>query len=215
MLTLYFHPLSSYCWKALIGLYETETVFETVLVNLGDPVDRAAFQAVWPLGKFPVLKDEGRGAVVPESTIILDYIDQFHPGPSRLIPTDPDAAWKTRLADRIFDLHLHHHMQEIVADRLRPAGQKDPTGVAQHRAKLLAGYAEVERMLADQTWLSGGQFGLVECAALPALFYGDKVEAIGPEYPLTRAYLERLKARPSVARVLEEAAPYFQYFPAG
>ncbi|MDB5453891.1 MAG: glutathione S-transferase [Caulobacteraceae bacterium] len=210
-LTLYYHPLSSYCWKALIGLYENGVAFDPVIVDLGDASSRAAFQAIWPAGKFPVLKDGE--TVVPEATVILEYLDSFHPGPVRFVPSDPGAAWRTRLADRVFDLHLHQHMQRIVADRLRPADDKDPYGVADERTKLVGGYRLAEHLLADGETLSGGAFGLAECAAFPALHYGDKVHPIGPEFPRLRAYLERLTARPSVQRVLDEAQPYFQYFP--
>jgi glutathione S-transferase len=48
---------------------------------------------------------------------------------------------------------------------------------------------------------------------MPALFYADKVEPFEGRWPNAAALLERLKARPSVARVLREAEPYFQYFP--
>jgi glutathione S-transferase len=214
MIKLYYHPLSSFCWKALIGLYENGTAFEPVMVNLGDAADREAFYKIWSIGKFPVIRDEARGATVPESTILLDYMDQHYPGPARLIPADPDAALQTRLADRVFDLHLHEHMQGIVGDRLRPADAKDPFGVAQSKAKLAQGYAEVEHMLDGKDWLSGGGFGLAECAALPALYYGDKAVPIEKAtHPRLRAYFERLLARPSVQRVLKEAEPYFHMFP--
>ncbi len=130
-LTLYYHPLSSFCWKALIGLYENEVPFDPVLVNLGDPDSRAAFLAVWPAGKFPVLVDTNRDeAVVPEATVILEYLDAYHAGAVRFVPAKPEGAlagpgWPTGSAD----LHMHVHMQRIVADRLRPAADKDPVGV--------------------------------------------------------------------------------------
>ncbi|MGC1304997.1 MAG: glutathione S-transferase N-terminal domain-containing protein [Caulobacteraceae bacterium] len=75
-LPLYFHPLSSFCWKALIALYEADIPFEPKLVDLSDPAQRTAFQAVWPPAKFPVLRDESRGRTAPESTIIIDYLAQ-------------------------------------------------------------------------------------------------------------------------------------------
>lgn len=215
-LTLYYHPLSSYCWKALIGLYENEIPFDPVLVNLGDPDSRAAFLAVWPAGKFPVLVDSNRDdAVVPEATVILEYLDAFHGGAVRFVPSKPEGAWRTRLADRVCDLHLHVHMQRIVADRLRSAVDKDPVGVAEARASLIKGYGLIETLLADADWLSAGRFGLADCAAFPALYYGDKVEPIGEEFVQTRDYLKRLGSRTSVLRVLDEAEPYFQYFPVG
>src|SRR5471030_609240 len=112
-LTLYYHPLSSFCWKALIALYEAEVPFEPRVVNLGDPADRATFQAVWPLAKFPVLRDEGAGRTVPESSIIVEYLARTQPSAAALIPADPDAAMQTRLLDRLIDSYIHLPFQQI------------------------------------------------------------------------------------------------------
>lgn len=210
-LTLHYHPLASFCWKVLIGLYENQTPFTPVLVDLGDPASRAAFYSLWPLGKMPVLEDAEKGEVVAESSVILDYLDAHHPGPVRFTPQED--AWRVRLWDRIFDLHLHQAMQKVVTDRIRPQGQGDPFGVGEARSQIRAAYGVIENGLAGRDWLSGGGFGLAECAAAPALYYADRVEPLGDERPLTAAYLERLKARPSFARVLAEAEPYFKYFP--
>ena len=56
-LTLYYHPIASFCWKALIALYETNTPFQPLLVDLGDPASRDAFAKLWPPAKFPVLHE--------------------------------------------------------------------------------------------------------------------------------------------------------------
>ena len=210
-LTLYFHPLSSFCWKALVALYEADIAFEPKMVNLGDPADRAAFQAVWPLAKFPVLRDEGRGRTVPESTIIIDYLAQHHPSAAGLIPADPDLARQVRLLDRLIDSYIHLPMQQVVAERMRPEGQHDPYGADQARGALRRGYDLVAPMIAGP-WAMGEAFTLADCAALPALYYADYAVSLSG-WPALAAYLERLKARPSVARVLEEAQPFFQYFP--
>lgn len=210
-LTLYYHPLSSFCWKALIALYEADVAFEPRMVNLGDPADRAAFQAVWPLAKFPVLRDEARGQTVPESTIIIDYLARTYPSAASLMPADPGLAWQTRLRDRLIDSYIHLPFQQIVADRLRPDGKHDPFGVEQNRAAVRAGYDLLEPMVGE-AWAMGETFTLPDCAALPALFYADYAVPLA-DWPGLAAYLGRLKARPSVARVLTEAEPYFQYFP--
>jgi len=210
-LTLYYHPLSSFCWKALIALYEADLAFEPRMVNLGDPADRAAFQAVWPLAKFPVLRDEARGQTVPESTIIIDYLARTYPSAASLIPTDPDLAWQTRLRDRLIDSYIHLPFQQVVSERLRPDDKKDPFGVGRARAQVRQGYDLLEPMTGD-AWAMGETFTLPDCAALPALFYADYAIPLA-EWPGLAAYLGRLKARPSVARVLAEAEPYFQYFP--
>src|ERR1043165_2151061 len=119
-LTLHFHPLSSFCHKVLIALYENGTPFTGKLVNLQDEAERAALRALWPIGKFPVLQDSARDRVVPESSIIIEYLDQHYPGRTKVIPSDPDAARQMRLRDRYFDLHIHMQMQKIVGDRRRP-----------------------------------------------------------------------------------------------
>ena len=90
-LTLYFHPLASYCRKAVIALYENDTPFTRHLVDLGDPAERAALKKLWGVGKFPVLRDEARNETVPESSIIVEYLAAIIAGPPALIPEIPAA----------------------------------------------------------------------------------------------------------------------------
>jgi len=210
-LTLYFHPLSSFCWKALIALYEAGVPFEPKVVDLGDPAQRAAFQAVWPLAKFPVLRDEARGRTEPESTIIIDYLAQYYPAAAVLIPADPDLARQVRLLDRLIDNYIHLPFQQVVNERMRPDDRHDPFGADQARGVIRQGYDLVAPMIAGP-WAMGESFTLADCAALPALYYADYGVSLAG-WPELAAYLERLKARPSVARVLQEAQPFFKYFP--
>ncbi len=211
-LKLYYHPLASFCWKPLIALYENAVRFEPILVDLGDETSRAAFLAVWPIGKFPVLRDEAADRTVPESTIIVEYLAHRHPGPVPLLPDDPDEALQVRLADRFLDRYVHEPMQKIVGDRLRPVGKRDPFGVEHARAEIETAYGVLEGWLANRAWAGGAAFSLADCAAAPALFYADKVSPLGGHGRLA-AYLDRLKERPSFARVLAEAEPYFHMVP--
>jgi glutathione S-transferase len=212
-LTLHAHPLSSFCWKVLIGLYENDIAFEKAMVNLGDPAGREAFLKLSPMGKMPALRDDARDETVIETSVILDYLDLHYPGRVRFVPQNPDFAWRMRFWDRFFDHYIHHPMQRVVADRLRPPEVKDGFGVDESRAQLATACDHLEKELADgRTWMLG-DFGLADCAAMPALFYANKVQALEGRWPLALAYLERLKARPSVQRVLTEAEPFFQYFP--
>ena len=119
-LKLYFHPLSSFCWKALIALYENDTPFTPQIVNLGDEAERTALLKLWPIGKFPVLRDDVHEQTIPETSIIVEYLDRHYPGRTRFIPADVDLAWQNRLSDRFYDFYVHHSMQKIVGDRLRP-----------------------------------------------------------------------------------------------
>ncbi len=212
-LKLYFHPLSSFCMKALVALYETGTPFEKQIVDFSDETQRAEFYALWPIGKFPVLQDAAKDRLVPEGTIIIEYLAQHYPGGSRLIPADPDEAREVRLRDRIHDLYVNTLMQKIVTDKLRPEGQNDGFGVEEARTRLNAALGIIEADMAGKQWAVGDAFTMADCAACPALFYADKVMPLGERHPNAAAYLERLLARPSFARVLEEAQPYFALFP--
>ncbi|HEY2514830.1 MAG TPA: glutathione S-transferase family protein [Polyangiaceae bacterium] len=206
--TLYFHPLSSFCQKALIGLYELDVPFTKRVVDLLDPEDRAAFLKVWPLGKFPVLRDEARRLTLPETSIILEHIDRQH----RLIPADPDRARECRLRDRFHDLYVNVPLGKIVTDNLRPADRHDPFGVEQARAQLEAAYGILDDWMREGPWAVGDAFTMADCAAAPALFFSQKVAPFGARKHLA-AYYARLEARPSFARVLEEAKPYLAMFP--
>ena len=217
-LTLHFHPLSSFCHKALIALYENDTPFTPKLVNLQDEGERSAFRALWPIGKFPVLEDAARDRMVPESSIIIEYLDRHYPGKTRFIPADPDLARQMRMRDRFFDLHVHMQMQKIIGDRLRPADRKDPHGVEEARALMATALGMLERDMAtndvtNKPWAMGDTFTMADCAAAPALFYADKISPLAGSYPNVAAYLDRLTGRPSYARALKEAEPYFKFFP--
>ena len=211
-LVLHYHPLSSYCWKVLIGLYELEAPFEARMVNLGDPGDRAAYAGLWPTAKIPLLQDAGR--IVPETSIQLEYLDRRFGG-GRLLPGDPQACLEARLWDRLFDNYVMTPMQKIVADHLRTDDAKDPSGTAEARALLQTAYGMIEARLSGEgcAWVAGSDFGLADCAAAPSLFYAHLLEPFGEDRPALAAYFERLVARPSVARVLNEARPVFQFFP--
>jgi glutathione S-transferase len=123
-LTLHFHPLASFCWKALIALYENDTPFTPNMVDLGNAAERAALLKLWPIGKFPVLRDDTREQTIPESSIIIEYLDRHYPGGTKFIPADSDLAWQTRLRDQVYDLYVHLPMQKIIGDRLRPRKRK-------------------------------------------------------------------------------------------
>ncbi|SCW72268.1 glutathione S-transferase [Sphingobium faniae] len=210
---LYYHPLSSYCWKVLIPLYENATPFTPRLLSQEDAEAAAEWMALWPIGRFPVLRDERRGQTVAEASIIIEYLDRHAPGPFRAIPADADAALEARLMDRLFDNYVMGPMQAIVADRLRPEAARDPHGVAQSRQMLTKAYALLEERMAGRTWAAGEDVSLADCAAAPSLFYADKVEPMRRDFPTLAAYLDRLEARAGFARVLAEKEPYWSMFP--
>ena len=213
-LTLYFHPLASFCHKVLIALYENDTPFTPHIVDLGDAASRAAFEKVWPIAKFPVLVDDAAGRTIPESSIIIEYLAQHFPGRTPLVPADPDLARQTRMRDRFYDHYVHHQMQKIVGDRIRPDGKKDPYGVDDAKRILAVAYGMIDQEMSGKAWAMGGAFTMADCAAAPALFFANKVLPLSDAHTNVSAYLKRLTERPSYARGLEEAQPYMKFFPA-
>jgi glutathione S-transferase len=212
-LELYFHPLSSFCQKVLVALYENDVPFEPHLVDLGNAAARAQLERIWPIARFPVLRDTARDRTIPESSIIIEYLAQHHPGRTPLVPADADVARQTRLRDRFYDLYVNVPMQKIVGDRLRPADRHDPHGVEEARTLLRTALGMVEQDMATKTWAMGDAFTMADCAAAPALFYADLVLPFGDTHANAAAYLGRLRERPSFARALAEARPYLALFP--
>lgn len=212
-LTLYYHPFSSFCQKVLVALYERDVPFERQVVDLSDPAQRKALERFWAMGKFPVLRDEARGMTVPESSLIVEYLDRAHPGPPPLVPADPDSALKARMWDRFFDHYVELPLQKAVGDTFRPDGARDPHGVEEAGALLGRAYDILEEALADGSpWVAGESFTLADCGAAPALFYANMVRPFAGR-PRLEAYYERLRARPSFARAVDEAREYRGFFP--
>lgn len=212
-LTLHMHPLSSFCQKVLIALYENGTPFEKHFLDLADPAAAAAFRKLWPMARMPVLVDAARAVTLPEATIIVEYLQQHYPGPVGLIPADPAYALHVRLMDRFFDLYVMQSMQKIVLDNLRPEGAHDPHGVKEARTVLGTALDLFERDMATRPWAAGEDFTLADCAAAPALFFVGKIMPLARNHPNIVRYFERLCARPSYARALEESEPYLSNFP--
>lgn len=208
-LTLYYHPLSSYCHKVLIALYEHGIDFERRIIDLTDATDRAELQALWPIGKFPVLRDHARQRSVPETTIIIEYLDRLYPGQHLLLPADWETALEVRLWDRFFDNYVQHPMQQIVSDRLFGANGD----LTKERSLLTTAYGMLERQLASRTWVASPDFSLADCAAAPALFYASTLQPFPEDCRHLSAYFDRLTQRPSFKRVIDEARPYFSLYP--
>lgn len=208
-LTLYYHPLSSYCHKVLIALYENTTEFEKRIIDLTDDADRAELQAHWPLVKFPVISDHLRQRALPEATIIIEYLDHYYPGEQPLVPNDWEAALEVRLWDRFFDNYVQGPLQQIVADRLHGTN----ADLSKQRSTLETAYAMLEHRMASRIWVAGEDFSLADCAATPALFYASTLVPFPSEFKHLSAYFDRLTRRPSIQRVIDEARPYFSLYP--
>jgi glutathione S-transferase len=211
MVRLYGHPFAAFCWKALIALYERGIPFEFLMVDAEHPENLDAVRRLGPAGQFPVLVD-GERAVI-ESAAIIEYLDLHHGDAPPMTPKDPRAAIEARQMDGVFDDYLMAPLSRMVLNALRAEGLRDPLADAEGGGGLDRAYAWFERWMAGRTWAANNAFGLADCAAAPALFYAHWGRPIPQAHTALHAYRARLLARPSVARVVDEARPWRANFP--
>jgi glutathione S-transferase len=208
MMKLHYSPLSTYSQKAMIALYEKGVAFEPALVDLMSPEGRAAYEAIYPIGKVPLLVLDG-GHMIPESTIIIEYLEGHYPNQgTKLIPEGVDAARQVRFMDRMCDLYLNNPIVTLLFNKI--GFMKSDEATLQKAGKHLRHTCErLNERLEKQPWLCGEQFSMADCAAIPPLFYAAFCAPL-TDYPQLMRYAERAKARPSYARVMAEFVPIWQ-----
>lgn len=211
MLQVYGHPFASFYWKVLIALYERDVPFDFLMVDPQHPQHGAALARLSPTGQFPVLVDGGRSVI--ESSAIIEYLDLHHGSAPPMVPPDARAAIEARQMDGVFDDYVMAPLQRMVFNVLREEDKRDPHVPGEATAALDKAYAWLERWMQGRTWAANERFGIADCAAAPALFYAHWGHPIPPEHAALRAYRARLLARPSIARVVDEARPWRAYFP--
>ncbi len=192
---LYYHPLSTFSQKTLIALYEKGATFEREIVDLTSEEKRAEYRKFYPLGKIPVLVD--RDKFIPESSIIIEYLETAIAGGTRLIPEDRETARRVRFHDRTNDLYLDDPAVSILFER----------DVAKAKETLDVTYRFLDKQLEKRTWLVGETFTMADCAEAPPLGYLRRIHPFDA-FKNVAAYWNRLAERPSVRRVLDEAKPY-------
>jgi glutathione S-transferase len=170
------------------------------------------FLKLWPTGKIPLLLDDDR--VVPETSVMIEYLQQRHAPEAQLLPSDTTTCLQARLWDRLFDNYVMTPVQSIVGQQLRNAAARDAQAADSARTTLAMAYGMIEQQLADgREWTVGSQFSIADCAAAPSLFYAATLVPFDDGQTHLKTYFERLIARPSVQRVLQEAKPWFKYYP--
>lgn len=195
---LYYHPLSTYSQKTLIALYEKGASFEREIIDLTSAEKRAEFKKFYPLGKVPVLVDGDK--FIPESSIIIEYLEGAIAGGTRLIPEDRETARKVRFHDRTNDLYLDEPAVNVLFER----------DVAKAKETLDVTYRFLDKHLDKRSWLVGETFTMADCAAAPALGYLRQVYPFAT-FSNVDAYWNRIAERPSVRRALDEAKPYLHH----
>jgi glutathione S-transferase len=204
---LYYHPLSTYSQKVMIALNEKGIDYQPQLVDLMSPEARTAYEKVYPIGKVPFLKPS-EDYQVPESTSIIEYLEDKFPKTPRLIPAGGDTPRHVRFIDRQADLYLNDPIVELLFQKLgfRPQNSE---AAAKARKYLSYTYPYFDKRVANQKWLCGDAFTMADCSAIPPLFYAQTVMPFDT-YPGIVAYWQRAQKRPSYAKVRAEFEPLWK-----
>jgi glutathione S-transferase len=206
---LYYFPLSTYSQKVMLAIHERGLDLEHVPVDLRDDADRARYREIYPLGKIPLLVlDDGH--LIPESSIIVEYLDTLGDAANRLIPHEPTASRRTRFHDRMFDLYLNDAVATLIFEGWKPPAQRNEEGMETARFRAGVIYDFMEQHLASRTWMMGDAFTLADCAAAPPLAYARQVFPFQGREAI-EAYWERLQARESWRAVAAQVAPYLEW----
>jgi glutathione S-transferase len=208
IMKLYYLPVSTYSQKALLALYEKAVEFERELVYLQDPEARKNYEALYPLGKVPLLMVDG-DHMIPESSIIIEYLEGHFSTGTKLIPDTVDEARQVRFMDRMCDLYLDNPVVKLLFQGMKPEAEQNLEEQATAKKQLGINYQHMNQRLAGQDWLCGSGFSMADCAAIPPLFYAQQVYPF-ENYENITAYYERAKSRPSYQQVLEEALPVWE-----
>jgi glutathione S-transferase len=206
---LYYNPLSTFSQKTLLAFYEKDVAFERALVQLGDAEARAAYEKIYPLGKVPLVTMED-GYMIPESTIIIEYLDTHYNQGTQLIPKDIDDARRVRFMDRMIDLYVNEPAIKVVFDKIK-LREYTPFDMERAHKYLNVSYEYLNRDLENNEWVCGKDFTMADCALIPCLFNLEQFFPFGAHANIVR-YWKQAQQRPTYRRVQEELIPAWKAF---
>jgi glutathione S-transferase len=202
--------MSPFSGKARVGFAEKGVEVELLEI---DPGNRPArLRELNPTARVPVLELDGRG--IRESTVICEWLEENHPQPA-FWPADPTARAAGRGLLRFVDDELTLPFFRSMRKEVFGLDPTDHSDAVQHlRDQLARRWASTEKLLAqtDGPWLLAGEEPtMADLAALPLAVrlpqWKPDLVPDADEYPLTTAWMERLRQRPSAAEVDRAGEP--------
>ena len=172
------------------------------------------FLAINPLGKVPCLVTD-EGAAVPESGIIVEYLEALYPE-RPLTPACPDEATRSRLVARIGELYVLAPLSKLF-NQVDPKA-RDAEVVAAAVAELEAGLAHLEAFISPSgPYATGEYLTLADCQLVPTLFF---VRTLGPlfgkdwlaAHPRIAAYVASVGADEAAAKIQGEMMDALMHF---
>ncbi len=205
---LYYSPLSVYSAKPRIAMFEKAIAHETRLVNWTPAtgwIKPEELPRLNPKAQIPVLVDGD--AVIPDSTVILEYLDERVPKTPLFLTGAAERA-RCRVLEDLGDTLLAPNLGVLVREvLLKPdASTRDSAAVAQTKAELARQYQRLDRELATREYLCGN-FSVADISCFSPINIASLMEgAPSPEFANLSSWLSRMCNRPSVSRYLAEFA---------
>ncbi|WP_394147984.1 glutathione S-transferase family protein [Shewanella atlantica] len=198
---LFYHPLSRYSQKVLIALYEKQANFYPRVIELSDPLSRREFCDFYPPGKLPLLKSKA-GELIPESSIIIEFIDSEFSTGTRLIPHDKALALETRLQDRLIDNDFSNILFELEHQKTED-GEQNQILIRQLEKDIGQFLDYLDNKLEKHHWLCAESLTLADCALFPCLYCAQNYFQLFSYDNLNR-YWHQAQLRGSFIQVKEE-----------
>jgi len=206
MMQLWSGVLSPFSAKVRIALADKGLEYETREVpwsrrSLWGPKP-PEFLAVSPRGKVPVLIDGG--VTVYDSTVICEYLEDRYPG-RRLLPTDAAARARCRQLEDDADFAMTEHVTPLVQELFTKTddGVRDLARLSAASEALVRRYDELERELAGREYLCD-TFTVADIATFMVVAFASTLGTPPAErHVRLRAWVDRVRARPSVGREFE------------
>ena len=202
---LYNMNLSNFATKSRLVVYEKGANVEIAPIPGGD-MHSAEYQKINPLGKVPCL--ETGGAIIPESELINEYLEEKFPTPA-LLPKDPEGRAHVRWFTRFHDLYLDPPLRALFG-QLNPKS-RDEKLVNEKLTEVQSRLDQLEAMLAAPgNFAAGPDFTLADCALTPTIFFvTNLLPGFGAKPPLEgrpklAAWWNYVQTRPSVQKALAE-----------
>jgi glutathione S-transferase len=197
MIKLYHFPLSPNSRKVRIALIEKGLEFERVLVDLSKREQKSPeYLKIHPFGQVPALDDDG--FIVYDSTIINEYLEDEYPHPP-LLPSDSEGRARARMMEDFLDSHFNPPLVDIFQETRKSEEQKNSKIIEEAKGKIVKCFDRLEKELDRQSYLAG-PFSLGDIAFMANFDLLERFQVpLDPKYTNIRAWIERLKARPSYA----------------
>jgi glutathione S-transferase len=212
---LYSANLSPYASRARLAIYAKGLPVEIQYPPGG--MKSAEYLGINPMGKVPCLH-LADGTTVPESSTILEYLeDAFPEAPLR--PKDAAGAARVRLVARVGEMYVMDPLHHLF-DQMDPA-TRDAKRTEALLDDLDKGLGHLEHYLSGDAYAAGPAFTLADCEIFPPLFY---VKAVGPafgrgdmiaKHPKLAAYMASVANHPAVAKVQAELGAALKTFMSG